>query len=64
MQKKKHKAERTIQIEQIKKREKKKKERGETLNAKERAKEHRERVTRGDSPSPRPVKQGATKRSQ
>ena len=27
-------------------------------------KEHRERITRGESPSPRPIKKGATKRSQ
>ena len=53
----KHKAEKKIQIEQIRKREKRK---GKILNAKERAKEHKERVNRGDSPSPRPIKQGAT----
>ena len=58
---KKHKAERKIQIEEIQKREKRKEK---ILNTKERAKEHRERFTRGDSPSPRPVKQGATGRSQ
>ena len=57
----KHKAKRKIQIEKIKKREKRKEK---ILNTKERAKEHRERITRGDSPSPRPVKQGATERSQ
>ena len=27
-------------------------------------KEHRERITRGESPRPRPIKKGATKRSQ
>ena len=49
----KHKAERKIQIEKIKKREKRKEK---ILNTKERAKEHRERFTRGDFPTPRPVK--------
>ena len=34
----------------------------EKLSAQERAKEHRERITRGESPSPRPVKQSATER--
>ena len=50
---KKHKAARKIQIGKNKKREKRKEK---ILNTKERAKEHSERVTRGDSPSPRPVK--------
>ena len=50
---KKHKAERKIQIEKIKKREKRKEK---ILNTKERAKEHRERFIRGDFPTPRPVK--------
>ena len=57
----KNKAERKIQIKKIQKREKRKEK---ILNTKERAKEHRERVTRGDSPNPGPVKQGATERSQ
>ena len=45
----KHKAARKIQIGKKKKREKRKEK---ILNTKERAKEHRERVTGGDSPSP------------
>ena len=49
----KHKAERKIQIEKIKKREKRKEK---IVNTKERAKEHRERFTRGDFPTPRLVK--------
>ena len=57
----KHKAERKIQIEKIKKREKRKEK---ILNTKERAKEHREGVTSSESLSPRPVKQRATERSQ
>ena len=27
-------------------------------------KEHKERITRGESPSPKPIKKGATERSQ
>ena len=46
-----------LQREKIKKKEK-------ILITKERAKEHRERITSGESPSPRPVKKGATERSQ
>ena len=57
----KHKAARKIQIGKKKKREKRKEK---ILNTKDRAKEHRERVTRGDSPSPRPVKKGASERGQ
>ena len=34
------------------------------LNTQERAKEDRERITRGESPSPRPVKQRTTEKSQ
>ena len=49
----KHKAERKIQIGQKKKREKRKEK---ILNTQERAKEHMERITRGESPSSRPVK--------
>ena len=33
------------------------------LNTQERAKEHRERITRGESLSPRPVKQRATEKA-
>ena len=47
------------------KRRKKKEERKEKkLVTQERAKKTRERITRGESPSPRPVKQRATKGSQ
>ena len=46
-------------------RRKKKEERKEKkLVTQERAKKTRERITRGESPSPRPVKQRATKGSQ
>ena len=57
----KHKAERKIRKEKIRKREKRKEKIPIT---KERAKEHRERVIRGDSPNPRPVKKRAIERSQ
>ena len=33
------------------------------LTTKERTKKHRERITKGQSPSPRPVEKGATERS-
>ena len=33
------------------------------LITKERTKKHRERITRGESPSPRPVEKGATEKS-
>ena len=51
----KHKVGRKIQRVQRDREEKK-------LSTQERALEHRERVTRGESPSPRPVKQSPTKR--
>ena len=41
-----------------------KKQKEKILITKQRAKKHRERITRGESPSPRPVKKGATERSQ
>ena len=48
-----------------KEREKRKKEGKERiLITQERAKEHRERTTKGESPSPRPVKQSAIERGQ
>ena len=56
----KHKAKRKLQKEKIKKEKRKKK----ILITKERAKEYRKRVSRGESSSLRPVKQGATERSQ
>ena len=58
---KKHRAERKIQKDKIKRTEKRKEK---ILITKERAKEHRERVTRGESSSSRPVKQRAIERSQ
>ena len=57
----KHKTERKVQRE---KKEKKEKRKEKILITQERAKEHRERITRGESPIPRPIKQRATKRSQ
>ena len=51
-----HKANQRVQKENIKKLKK-------ILIKKERTKEHRERFTRGESPSPRQVKKGATERS-
>ena len=42
----------------------KEKRKEKILITQERAKEQRERITRGESPSPRPVKQRATERSQ
>ena len=55
-----HKAERKIQRE---KKENKEKRKERILITQERTKEHRERITRGESPSTRPVKQRATERS-
>ena len=47
-----------------KEREKKKKRKERILITQERAKEQREGITKGESPSPRPVKQRATERGQ
>ena len=55
----KHEAERKIQRE---KKECKRERKEKKLSIQERAKEHRERITRGESPSSRPVKQSATER--
>ena len=52
---------RKIQKDKIKRTEKRKEK---IIITKERAKEHRERVTRGESSSSRPVKQRAIERSQ
>ena len=57
----KHKAERKIQREKKEKNTKgkereKRKRKEKILNTQERAKEHRERITRGESPNPRLVK--------
>ena len=41
-----------------------KKQKEKILITKKGAKEHRERITRGESPSPRPIKKEATERSQ
>ena len=41
-----------------------KKQKEKILITKKGAKEHRERITRGESSSPRPIKKGATERSQ
>ena len=57
----KHNAERKLQREKIKKKEKRKEK---ILITKERAREHRERISKGEPPSPRPIKKGSTKRSQ
>ena len=46
------------------KRKKKKEGKERILITQERAKEQREGITRGESPSPRPVKQRATERGQ
>ena len=52
-------------IRQRKKLQKKKiKKKEKILITKERTKERRERITRGESPSPKPIKKRATKRSQ
>ena len=52
-----HKAEGSTETKDKKQKEKK-------LITKKGAKEHRERITRGESPNPRPIKKGATKGSQ
>ena len=52
---------RKIQKDKIKRTEKRKEK---ILITKERAKEHREKITRGESPNPRPVKKGATEGGQ
>ena len=52
----------TRQRKKLQKKKIKKKEK--ILITKERAREHRERISRGEPPSPRPVKEGSTKRSQ
>ena len=57
----KHKAERKIQR---KKKECKDKEKKKILSTQEGAKEHRERITKGESPNPRPDKQSATEGGQ
>ena len=52
-------------IRQRKKLQKKKiKKKEKILITKKGAKEHMERITRGESPSPRPIKKGAIERSQ
>ena len=53
-----HKAEGKVQKKMIKKQKEK------ILITKKGAKEHRERITRGESPSPRLIKKGATERTQ
>ena len=45
-------------------REKKKQIEQKKLNTMQRTKEHRDRITRGESPSPRPIKKRATKVSE
>ena len=45
-------------------RQRKKLQKEKILITNERAKEHRERITKGESPSPRPIKKGATEISQ
>ena len=50
-------------IRQIKYYKKRREKTKKILITKERTKKHRERITRGESPSPKPVKKGATKRS-
>ena len=51
-----------VEIKIIEKEDKKQKEK--TLITKKGAKEHRERITRDKSTIPRPIKKGATERSQ
>ena len=51
----------TKHIKEYKKREKSKNIREALITNKERAKEQRERITRCESPSPRPIKKGARK---
>ena len=50
-------------IRQIKYYRKRKEKTKKILITKERTKKHRERITRGESPNPKPVKKGATERS-
>ena len=57
----KHKAEKNYKERREKKKDRKKEM---VLITKERAKKHRERITSGESQSPRPVIKGATERSQ
>ena len=45
-------------------RQRKKLQKEKILITNERAKEHRERITKGESPSSRPIKKGATEISQ
>ena len=45
-------------------RQRKKLQKEKILITNERAKEHRKRITKGESPSPRPIKKGATEISQ
>ena len=45
-------------------RQRKKLQKEKILITNERAKEHRERITKGEFPSPRPIKKGATEISQ
>ena len=53
----------TKQIKKYKKGEKNKNIKEEIITKKERAKEQRERITRCESPSPRPIKKGTRKES-
>ena len=48
---------RKVTEKEKKKEQRKKKKKKKLLITKERAKEHRERITNGESPSPRPVKE-------
>ena len=50
-------------IRQIKYYRKRKEKTKKILITKERTKKYRERITRGESPNPKPVKKGATERS-
>ena len=50
-------------IRQIKYYRKRKEKTKKMLITEERTKKHRERITRGEFPSPRPVKKGASERS-
>ena len=49
---------------EIQKRKQKNKRSKQELITKKRTKEHRDRITRGESPSPRPIKKRATKISE
>ena len=53
----------TKQIKKYKKGEKNKNIKEEIITKKEKAKEQRERITRCESPSPRPIKKGTRKES-